>query len=399
MTNSIPCLLAVAVTSSLVLAQAPATGGWSMKPGSGLQYDGGDAFGLKWTNRLQVHWTYANNEDAADSNSFNIRRLRSKLAGHIFHKNLLYTIELDGTDSGASGDGAIKEGWAQWNFCNCDDGAIGLRVGQAKTMYGLEATGSSGGLWFVERSSASRAFSDGYSRGAWLNGVLVDHKLRWVAGAMNTDTASGLGAGYTDRGEETANSDNELSYVFTLNFDPLGDFFGGKQTMEGFRQGDWRTDDTSLKGTVGVGLGIGNGRTGPAATDSDIDTTAINLNSAWTVNRINILGEWFMRTDDPDGGADKEEPTGWGVSLGYLLPKNGDSAIQWGFGVRVNEVDTDNGGNGTVNFLTGAQGGLGAAEGKVREISLVANAFYHGHNCKTQIEYTLQDVEPDAGAR
>lgn len=405
MTKSIPCLLAFAVTSSLVLAQTPAPGGWSMKPGSGLKYDGGDAFGMAWTNRLQVHWTYEANDDIGgtpvnDTTTFNIRRLRSKIAGHIFNRNLLYNIELDGTDSGSSGDGAIKEGWAQWNLCNCDDGTVGLRVGQAKTQFGLEATGSSGGLWFVERSSASRAFSDQYSRGAWLNGVHMDHKLRWTAGAMNTDVAGGIGADLVDRGEETANSDSELSYVLTANFDPLGDFFGGKQTTESFRQGDWRTDDHDLRGTVGAGVAFGNS---PASTNlgrSMIDSTSINVNTAWTVSNWHMLAEYFGRTDyQRNNGAlgRKEKPDGWAASLGYLFPKNGDSSVQWGLGVRINEVETDDGGAGGVNFLTGVQG-IKTDLGTVREISVVLDAFYHGHSCKSQIEVTHQDVDIKGGS-
>jgi len=41
--------------------------------------------------------------------------------------------------------------------------------------------------------------------------------------------------------------------------------------------------------------------------------------------------------------------------------------------------------------------GLNADAGDVTEISLVANAFYHGHAAKTQIELTQQDANPDAG--
>jgi len=400
MTKSIPCVLAFAVTSSLVLAQAPAPGGWSMKPGSGLQYDGGDAFGLKWTNRLQVHWTYANNEDAQDINNFDVRRARTQLSGHVFSRNITFMLNLDGVDSGATGDGNLKDGWVQWNFCNCDDGAIGLRVGQGKTQYGLEGTTSSGGLWFVERSSAARAFSDARSTGAWLNGVMMDHKLRWSAGAMNGDAAAGVGSGITDRGEEGSNSDNELSYVLAVNFDPFGDFFGGKQTRESLRQGDWRTDDDSLKGTVGAAVAFGNSPTSTALGGTDVESTSININTAWTFSRFNVLGEYFMRTDDqqtpPVTPGREEEPMGWAVSLGYLLPKSGDSAVQWGLGLRVNEVETDDDNDGTVNFLTGGIG-ISSDLGTVREISLVVNAFYHGHSCKTQLELTHQSIDFDAG--
>lgn len=391
MTKSIPSLLALAVTSSLALAQdpAPRAGGWVFKePGTGVKYDGGEAFGLRWTNRLQVHWTFENNEDTEDVNTFDVRRARTTLAGHVFHRDIQFLLNLDGVDSGASGDGALKDGWVQWNFCNCDSGAIGLRVGQGKTQFGLEGTGTSAGLWFVERSIAARQLSDARSTGAWLNGVMADNRLRWTAGVMNGATANGLGGSYIDVGEESANSDNEPSFVFAVNFDPLGDFFGGSQTRESWRQGDWRSDETALRGTVGAALEVGNGRD---AAGTDIDSLGLNVNTAWNVSGFSVLGEYFMRTDDQQDvtPSNEEEPRGWAATFGYLLPASGDSHLRWGFGLRASEVESD-GGGGAVDYLF-----AGIPEGTVREISVVVNAFYHGHACKTQFEITHQDIDFD----
>ncbi len=391
MSKSIRGLLAFAASSSLVLAQgetkpaeAQTGGGWSAKPGAGLKFDGGDAFGLELRNRLQVHWTYANNENAEDTNTFDVRRARTTLSGHVFQKNILYYLQLELTDT----DGTLKDGWAQWNFSSSETSTIGLRAGQAKTMFGLEGTGSSAGLWFVERSSAARAFSDARSQGAWLNGKMAEDRLRWAFGAMNTDVANGNSGQNLDTGESTPNNDNELSYVLSANFDPMGDFFGGKQTVESWRQGDWRTDDNSLKGTIGAGIALGNGTDVGGA---DIESTSFNINTAWNVSRINLLAELFLRTDDAQAPInDEEEPMGWAVSGGYLLEKSGDSAIQWGLGLRINMLETDAGNVGGVNYID-----VLPVEGSLTEVSAVLNAFYHGHPCKTQIEYTFQDVDPD----
>lgn len=414
-----PSLIALAVSSSLLVAQDPKPPvGWTAKPGSGLTYDNGDTFSLKWVNRIQVHFTNTNNDgegptaSSTDTSSFAIRRARTQLSGHVFSKNIQYALYLDGVDQGSSGDGNIKQAWVLWNFSKSDDGALGLRVGQAKTMFGLEASGTSAGLWFVERSSASRAFADSFSRGAWLVGQMMKERpLRFALGAMNTDVAGGLGANYVDRGEETANSDNELSYVVSANFDPLGDFHDGKQTVESRRQGDWRTEKKDFRGTIGVGVALGNGKdastvsTGTDVDGQDVESTSINLNTAWAVGGINILGEYFMRTDDLQGASsagvpnnDEEEPSGYAVSIGFLTDKSADSAIQWGFGLRYSFVETDEGALGSgVDYLTGAQG-IGSVLGEVSEISAVINAFYHSHSCKTQIDYTIQDVEPDSGS-
>ncbi|MCA8973177.1 MAG: hypothetical protein KDC98_00575 [Planctomycetes bacterium] len=416
MTKFAHSLLTLAVSSSVALAQ----GGWSGAPGKGLNYDGGDTFSFKMANQLQTHWTFTANDGGTDTNNFTIRRARTKFSGHAYNKNINYVLLVDATDSGSSGDGNIKDAHITWSFLNDDSGSIGLRMGQGKTLFGLEGTGSSSGLTFVERSLAARGFSDARSRGAWLVGSQAENKLRWAAGAMNGSTAHGLtgasvdltaagtatdpivgASGYTDRGEETSNSDNELSYVLSASFDPLGDCLGGKGN-ESFKQGDFRTDNKSLRGTIGLGVALENGK--DATSGADVESTSINVNTAWQAAGFQFMGEYFMRTDEgtsqnfanTGAATDKEESSGWAASVGWIMPKSSDTAIQWGFGARISSAENDIGNDIKVDYLGGLQG-IGATPGDVTELSFVANAFYHGHACKTQLEYTIQDVNPTAG--
>jgi hypothetical protein len=386
MTKSIVTgLLAFAVSSSLVLAQEPAqaAGGWSAKPGTGLKYDGGDAFSFNLVNQLHTQWSFAANENAPDVSTFNVNRARTTMSGHAFNKNIKYLFRVDAVDAGAG----IKDAHITWTFMP-GDAPIGLRMGQGKVLYGLEGTGSSSGLFFVNRSAAARGFSNARSRGAWVTGAAKENSLRWSVGAMNTDVAGAM-TGIAEVGEETANPDNELSYTAAINFDPMGDITEGKGG-EGWRQGDFREGDRALKGTVGLGVALGNGVNGGG---TDTDSTSINVNTAWSVEGFQFMGELFLRTDDPQGAADEEEPMGFAVSGTYVMPKSGDSAIQWGFGARINMMETDEGaaGSGVAN-ITGLSG-IGAVDGEATEFTLVANAFYHGHAAKTQIEYTFQDVD------
>jgi hypothetical protein len=391
MSKSIPYgLLAFAVSTSLLVAQE----GWSAKPGSGLTYNGGDGFGVNWLNFVQVGWSFANNENAPDTNSFDVGTARTQLRGHAFNKNITYRLQLDLAEDGSlgedgagdptfSGNSVLKDAYAQYNFSSSDDGRVGVRLGQGKTMFGLESTGWIHGLWFVDRSGASQAFSAARSRGAWLVGSLMekDKPVRFALGAMNSDASPAFAAA-VGGGEEAANGDNELSYVAAVNWDILGDFFGGEQTAEYWRQGDFRSGDTDLKGTIGAGVALGNSQApsvSPGLQGTDIESTTFNLNTAWTINNVNLMGEFFTRTDDVTGGGETE-PMGWAVSGGYLLPKSGDSSIQWGLGVRVNMVEGDN----NAAFFGGDD---------VTEISGVLNAFYHGHACKTQVQYTWQDFD------
>jgi hypothetical protein len=389
MTKSIVTgLLAFAVSTSLVLAQeqAAAGAGWSAKPGEGLKYDGGDAFSFKLSNQLHTQWSFSAMDNAPDVSTFAFNRARTTMAGHIFNKNIKYLFRVDAVDTGAN----IKDAHVTWDFVSGEN-TIGLRMGQGKVLYGLEGTGSSSGLFFVNRSAAARGFSNSRTRGAWVVGSSRENSLRWSVGAMNTDVAGAM-TGIFEVGEETPNPDNELSYTAMVNFDPMGDITEGKGG-EGWRQGDFRTDDKSLKGTVGLGVATGNGVNGGG---TDTDSTSFNLNTVWSVEGFQVMGELFLRTDDPQGAADKEEPLGFAVSGSYVMPKSGDSVIQWGFGARLNYMETDEGATGSgVANITGLSG-IGGADGKVTEVTLVADAFYHAHAAKTQIEYTFQDVDMGA---
>jgi hypothetical protein len=383
---------------------------WSAKPGSGLTYDDGNkTFGFNWLNFVQASWSYANNEDADDTNSFDVPVARTQLRGHAFNRDITYRLQLDLAEDDERNGSILKDAYARYNFSRSDDSRVGLRFGQGKTLFGLEGTGWVHGLWFVDRSIASQAFAGARSRGAWIVGSLMekDRPVRFALGATNGDVSQSLAAGQLDNpntapdesapgfvgvGEENTNGSNELSYVASANWDILGDFFGGEQTAEYWRQGDMRGDDAPCRGTIGAGIALGNGV--DAASTRDIESTSLNINTAWNCKSWNFLGEWFTRRDDiKTGVSDEEDVSGWAASLGYLLPKSGDSAMQWGLGLRVGMVETDAGEAGGVDFLTGVRG-IGAAAGDVTEVSAVLNAFYNGdHSCKTQVQYTWQDID------
>ncbi|GAB4143172.1 MAG: hypothetical protein Fur0037_10760 [Planctomycetota bacterium] len=398
MTKSIAYgLLAMAVSASLALANggegdkkkdAYQGNGVSWKPGSGITFDGGDEFGLRLSNQLQSQWVYVGNESSAlaDTNNFMVRRARTSLDGHVFNRNIGFKLQVDAVDAGAN----IKDAWATYSFVNSDRARVGLRFGQGKTGFGLEGSGSSKYLFFVERSAATRTFADARTRGLWFFGSYMENKLRWDGGVMNGDVSKGIAV--LDTGEEGSNADNELSYTLNVSFDPMGDTTGGKSNF-GAQQGDLGDGTKDLVGTIGAGAFFGNNKTAPGSADTE--STAFNINTAWRVSGFQAQGEVFIRNDDPQGGTE-EDSIGWYAQAGYALPRSGDSPLQWGFGVRASMIDTDSTATYLATTLGSMAGGFGAS-GKVTEISAVVNAFYHGHAAKTQLEYTYQDVDNDTG--
>jgi hypothetical protein len=387
-------LLAFAVSSSLLVAQGekPA-GGWSAKAGSGITYDGGDQFGINMLNFVQTRWTFENNENRADNNSFDVPRARTLLRGHAFNKNINYVLQVDyrsassettveddgsgGFDVATDSDSIVRDAYVHWNFAD----GIGLRMGQGKTQWGLENTGTIRGTMFTERSSASQAFDLGgdnpRAQGAWLMGTNLENKLRWSVGLIN-----GLGA------EEAANDDNELGLVATANYDLLGDYFGAGG-REWWHQGDLRDGDRNLRGTVGAGYGMDNTNGSTAlVSEPDTETAAINVNTAWSIQGFQVTGEWFDASSETDNVPGSADLTGYYLQGTYALGKSGDSSLQWAVGLRYSFVDTTD--------LSTAPSDPGT---EVTDISVVVNALYHGHNCKTQFEITKRDNEPEgAGA-
>jgi hypothetical protein len=394
-TRSLHSLLALSVTTSLALAGGDdekkpnpyQSGGISWKPGQGIVFADTDEFGMRMFGQIQAQYAYTANENAADTNNFLVRRARIAWGGHAFSRDIQYLLRLDSVDDGTGANGAVKDAFVHWTFAKAEASSVGVRVGQAKAFHGLESTSPAVGLFFVEKASTTRAFSDVRSRGAWLHGSHEKNALRWVVGAQNGDIANGA-TGITERGEEASNADNELSFVANGWFDPFGDMTGGKG-FEAWRQGDLG-DIEEPKGSIGGGAMFSNNRSAAVA-NTDIESTSFNVNTTWAFGSgFTAMAEVYLREDSPQGGI-SEDSTGWYAQGTWTAKKSEGSDMQWGFGVRVNSIETDD----TNTFMTFA--GLGTTPGEVMEYTAVANAFYHGHACKTQFEYTLQDVDPDAG--
>ena len=402
MTNTIGSLLALAVTTSIALANGGGEdpknafqekSGW--KPGSGINLADSDEFKLNLSNLIQVGYNYAQyggksvgNDDATipkgSQSSFDVAHVRTTLSGHAFGKNLLYKLQIESAGANANSDNAtvdstsiLRDAWAQWNFL-ADANTVGLRMGQSKSGFGLESTGTLGGLYFVERSSASETFSGLRSRGAWLYGSHMENKVRWNAGLQNGDVAGRALGRVVEAGGNADNPNSQLNVVGNVSFDPLGDTTGGKNNQY-VMQGDL-DGAKALLGTIGAGIMIGNEVVANGTNDIGDDVTTYNLNTAWMLGSgFTAQAEFFSRADDLANTVTRDTEGYYGM-LTYTLAKAGNSDMQWGVGVRYSSVELVD--VATTNTDLSAN-----------EFSIVANAFYHGHACKTQIELTTVDTD------
>jgi len=345
----------------------------SYKPGKGITFDGGDEFSLTIYNRLQVQYAFlVLDNNVADVSTFAVRRGRTKFKGHVFDKKTNYMMNVEWSTGGNN----ILDFWVSHEAWSNDEWGVNVRAGAGKTQYGIEATGSSNNLEFVERSLATSTFANTRATGALAMARGMENKLRIHAGVFNTDTAGGSPAA----AQNGINADNELNYTGGVRYDLHKD--GGE--AESYAQGDLerRQDwDATLAGNIW----LGNERAG----GQDIDVFAYTVGGAFKGWGIHGLAEFFSYSADPDVGA-KTDAMGWNIQGSYALEQG------WGFGGRASMVTIDD----NASFLTARTGTpitLGAVSGDVTEFTFGVNKFWNNHARKIQGDVTFQEVNPDGG--
>ena len=404
MNKSITSILALAVTTSLAFANGGEgekkknpyslkNSGWT--PGSGVTVIDDDAMSMNIAGRIQAGYQYtdwADDSGLADESTFDVERARVKFSGHIVNEHLTYLLQLEAT----SDDDNVKDAWAHWNFMNNEGNHIGIRLGQGKSYYGLEASGTSSALWFVDRSLATQLFSNVRSTGAIFTGHHMENKLRWSAGLQNGTVAAGAADGFGDS-DSSENEGTQLNFVAHVNFDPFGDMMNGGSNLN-FKQGDL-AHNGEMKATVGLGYAMGNNTF--QETNEAIDSTSVNVNTAWRFgNGFSAQAEFYGREDEASsdplvpGPSNKADADGYYAQVGYSLAHNPDAMVQWGFGLRYSMTDLQGNDAGGPTFILSDPDNL---NGTISDVSVVATAFYTGHNAKTQIQYSMGEIDPDEG--
>ncbi|MEY4672736.1 MAG: hypothetical protein RL148_520 [Planctomycetota bacterium] len=379
-----PALAAGALLATLGRGQSGTTRlgepSWVLRPGEGITLDGGEDFRLNLKNRVQLRWEATAAEGTPDTQEFRVRRARTSLSGHAYRPELQYKLQLSWTEP----ETPIKDAWVQWDFLRDAGQTVGFRTGQADPHYGLEGTGSSSGLLFVERSDATKFFADSRARGAWLHGIHRDATVRWTLGATNHGMAAGMD------GDPTGdNTDNELVWMAAANFDPLGDFVGGGRNLESLTQGDL-ADTPDPRVTLGAAVAHNGQEQDVFGTGSPTTSESATLNTMARWRGWWLGVEVFWRWDETEAGNHLSHD-GFYAAIGWTMPVPEDGSTQWGFAARWSERCPDPEVQGV--------GTSGNDFDAVRELSLGLNAFHRGHPLKTQLGVTQawDDTTDDQG--
>ena len=276
--------------------------------------------------------------DPLDEASFDLKRARISMGGHVFGDDIRYKIQL-AWDHGAPGlkdfyfDLGPKKGW-QW------------RVGQFKTPFSREQINSSGKLALVDRAITDKAFLAGRDLGFMLhNGVEESSGFQGALGVFNgsTDKAVFEGSGVADltTGEVEIDSGSFSNEVGLSHPEVVMRVAYSSEDLKGYDEIDW--DGGALR--AGVGLS--------GVADFDLDggddgRTRAELDGMVRVEGFTFTGDVYIMTsqDDVDWGNQAVSATGTQGQVNYLVGKVAPA-------LRYARVFVDGEGNDTTEILAG----------------------------------------------
>jgi hypothetical protein len=138
-----------------------------------------DGFSLRLTTQVQFRLTYqnevahgANGQNGRDFINFRVRRVKTKLSGHIFQKEFQYKVVLTWADGG---DKIVEEAWFRWAVMQY----INITAGQTHVKWNWEESVSSGSQQGVDRGYVNEAFNQDFAKGITIDGK-VGEDVSWL---------------------------------------------------------------------------------------------------------------------------------------------------------------------------------------------------------------------------
>jgi phosphate-selective porin OprO and OprP len=300
---------------------------------------------LVLSNRVQIRYTQEDPEVGDSRGSFRARRVRTKLDGWIYNRNLAYELQMDWSDT----SNALQDA----NIVYTVSPAFNIKAGQFKVPFSRQQLTSSGSQQFVDRSIVSGNFDLGRDLGVQIGGFALDRRFEWRTGVFN-------GAGRT----RTVNNNDKFQYNARLQYQPFGDVR--------YSEGDFESTDRPL---LAFGVGLQDNDLHGATTGNDLHHTTVSGDGAFKYRGLFAFAEYFGRDNEPQTGSSFDS-SGLHAQLGYfIIPQKLEVAGRW---ARLNPNDNLSGNDRT-------------------ETGIAGSWYYNKHNLKLQGD--LRQVENKATAR
>ncbi|MEE9200341.1 MAG: porin [Candidatus Brocadiales bacterium] len=318
-------------------------------------------------NRLQVRYTFADNDESSDTSSFRIRRYKIKFAGHAFTKDLTYKVQWNLASN--SGAGKLEAAWANYKLTDY----LQLRGGQYKVPYNRQELTSSAKQLLVDRSLANDEFNFSYDIGVMAH-------ARPLGGLLEYNLAVMQGAG----ANATKNTNTQMLYAARFVLSPLGKF-------DSYVESDLKHHETpklALGGAVAYNDGKKMFLDDKVRTfNRGVSTKQATVDLIFKWRGLALMGDgYWRRVDAHTGESDFRgggiDATGYTLQAGYFVPT---SYLQkrLEFGGRYSHVDPDTSTSNDYKYEVG--GGM--------------NWYFNGQNNKFQADirrvFTKQPSDSD----
>jgi phosphate-selective porin OprO/OprP len=282
-------------------------------------------FELNWVNRMQIRYTYDDQDTTNFQNnkgSFRIRRFRSKWDGWIYTPNLTYELQVDWVGAGVTDAtvgfqaGNLQDANLQYDFtngCKC----FMLKAGQFKAPFGRQELTSSGNLQFVDRSIASVLFAPARQIGLQIGGQFgtsqVPDLITYAGGIFN---GNGI--------NRTVNDNDKYEYTGRVMFSPFGNVGYSESNLEhyAFRisiAGDYNNNNNIF------------------FPPGDADPIGADVVSEWgadiamkALGGLFVYGEYYWRTIDNAAGIGTPQK-GATAQIGWLFGDHFEIAGRYSF--------------------------------------------------------------------
>ena len=295
------------------------------------------------SNRLQVRFTQEMPEVGDDVGSFRIRRMKTKLDGWVYDKDLTYELQLNWPDTA----NPLEDANINYDFTEGKK-AFQLKAGQYKVPFGRQQLTSSGSQQFVDRSIVSDEFARGRDIGMQVWGLPMGGKLDWRVGVFN-------GAGRT----VSRNDNDKYQTNARVTWQPFGDVK--------YSEGDFDSTGTPLFAVAGQYES--NERPVAAAGSTPAHTAdreIVGGDVVFKFKGFSLFGEIFDASTDRSGTVSDFDHDGWSVQAGYfVIPQKLEVAL------RLAELDPN----------------ANVADNEREESGVAIGYFFNKHNHKLQADY------------
>jgi phosphate-selective porin OprO and OprP len=268
-----------------------------------------DNYTLNLGGRLQFRYTFKDKDedfDESDVQDINLRRARVYMGGNIYTKFIHYYVELDGDK--------FNVGLRDFYIYVTPIEELNGKFGYFKVPFNRQRMVSSAKLLLQDRSIANDAFSQDRDYGLDLYGKPFDGYMEYHAAVFQ-------GAGEDpEKWDNGDNLDNKLLYVLNFRYNPFGKY-------DYYDETDVKYSD-KLKATIGASVAFNGKVNDEKIKDTNTVVGVVDLGVRY--KGFTWDSDYFVRTEDPEGGGDTVDSNGFYSQAGYfVLPKKLEIAARY----------------------------------------------------------------------